>query len=192
MSIITRIKFYKMLTYFLGFVVLVLLWVVLSYNGLIRLVNRTKEAWSDIDVQLKRRYDLIPNLMNTVKGFAEQEKSVFQSVSDARARAMGSSGVEEKGKAENILSGALKSVFALAEAYPQLKSDQNFLKLQQDLTDTENQIESSRRYYNGNVRELNTALETFPRNIIAGLFGFSKSDFFQAENLEKANVSVKF
>jgi LemA protein len=178
--------------YILGIIAVVLLWIAGAYNGLIRLVNRTKEAWSDIDVQLKRRYDLIPNLMNTVKGFADQEKGVFQNVSDARARAMGSNGVEEKGKAENMLSGALKSVFALAEAYPQLKSDQNFLKLQHDLTDTENQIESSRRYYNGNVRELNTALETFPRNMIAGMFGFLKSDFFQAESSEKENVSVKF
>lgn len=170
--------------------VLIVLWVILSYNRLISLVNKTKEAWSDIDVQLKRRYDLIPNLISTVKGYAFHEKTAFENVTKARAAAIGSQNIEEKGKAENILSGALKSLFAVAEAYPDLKANQNFLALQGELSDTENKIQMSRRYYNGNVRDLNTAIQTFPTNVIAGLFNFSAVEFFQLDS-ESARQPVE-
>src|SRR3989344_5631906 len=135
--------------------------VALMYNRFVRLVNRAKEAWADIDVQLKRRYDLIPNLVNTVKGYATHEESAFENVTKARSMAMGASGpTPEHAQAENMLSGALKSIFALAEAYPDLKANQNFLALQNELSDTENKIQSSRRFYNANVRDLNTKIES--------------------------------
>ena len=173
--------------------VIVCLWVVVAYNGFVRLINRAKEAWADIDVQLKRRYDLIPNLVNTVKGYAIHESSAFENVTRARSAAMGASNIEEKGKAENMLSGALKSIFALAEAYPDLKANQNFLDLQQKLTETEDTIQSARRFYNGNVRELNIKIASFPSNIIATMFGFTKMEFFQLGNeAEKNPVEVKF
>lgn len=170
----------------------IVLWVVAVFNGLIRLKNRTDEAWSDIDVQLKRRYDLIPNLIETVKGYAAHEKQAFESVTNARAKAMGAQGIEEKGKAENMLSGALKSLFAVAEAYPELKANQNFLQLQTELSDTENKIQAARRFYNGNVRDINIKIETFPSRIIAGMLGFKKRDFFEAEEGEKEVPKVKF
>jgi len=172
--------------------VAIVLWVVAVFNGLIRLKNRTDEAWSDIDVQLKRRYDLIPNLIETVKGYAAHEKQAFESVTNARAKAMGAQGIEEKGKAENMLSGALKSLFAVAEAYPELKANQNFLQLQTELSDTENKIQAARRFYNGNVRDINIKIETFPSRIIAGMLGFKKRDFFEAEEGEKEVPKVKF
>ena len=163
------------------------------FNGLVTLKNRAKEAWADIDVQLKRRYDLIPNLVETVKGYATHESSTFDRVTQARTAAMGASNIADKGKAENMLSGALKSVFALAEAYPDLKANQNFLGLQTELSDTENKIQASRRFYNGNVRDLNIAIEAFPGNIIAGTFHFAKMELFTLdEEAAKQPVEVKF
>jgi LemA protein len=173
----------------------VLLWIIFVYNGFVRLVNRTKEAWADIDVQLKRRYDLIPNLVNTVKGYATHESSAFENVTKARSAAMGAGTLAEKGKAENDLAGALKSVFAIAEAYPDLKANQNFLSLQQELADTEDKIQAARRFYNTNVRDLNTSIESFPGNIVAKIGNFVPMDLFElgAEDSGAKNpVEVKF
>ncbi|MFA6339020.1 MAG: LemA family protein [Candidatus Paceibacterota bacterium] len=177
----------------LGIAIVLVLWLVSSYNRFVTLLTRTKEAWADIDVQLKRRYDLIPNLVNTVKGYAEHEKGVFEKVTEARANAIGAQNVGDKAKAEDMLSGALKNLFAVAEAYPDLKANQNFLELQRELSDTENKIQAARRFYNGNVRDLNISIDVFPGNIIAGAFHFSKMEFFQLENeAEKQPVEVKF
>jgi LemA protein len=173
-------------------VAVVILWVIAVFNGLIRLKNRTDEAWSDIDVQLKRRHDLIPNLIETVKGYAAHEKQAFESVTNARTKAMGAQGIKEKGKAENALSGTLKTLFAVAENYPQLKANENFLQLQNELSDTENKIQAARRFYNSNVRDLNIRIETFPSRIIAGMLGFKKREFFEAEAGEKEVPQVKF
>lgn len=173
-------------------VVIVVVWLIATYNRLVTLKNRTKEAWSDIDVQLKRRHDLIPNLVETVKGYAAHEKTVFEKVTEARAKAISAQSLAEKGQAENMLSGALKSLFAVAESYPELKASQNFLELQRELTDTEDKIQAARRFYNGNVRDLNTQIETFPTNAIAGMFGFQKVEFFEIGEAEKEPVSVKF
>ncbi|MEK7460570.1 MAG: LemA family protein [Patescibacteria group bacterium] len=163
------------------------------YNGFVALVNRTEEAWADIDVQLKRRYDLIPNLIETVKGYASHESSVFQKVTEARSQAMQAGSVHDKEAAENMLTGALKSLFAVSEAYPDLKANQNFLALQNELSDTENKIQASRRFYNGNVRDLNTAIESFPGNLIAGTFSFAKQEFFELGNeAAREPVAVKF
>jgi LemA protein len=171
----------------------VVLWAIFAYNSFIRLINRAKEAWADIDVQLKRRYDLIPNLVNTVKGYAEHEQTAFENVTKARAAAMGAGNLMEKGQAENMLTGALKSLFAVAEAYPDLKANQNFLELQKELSDTENKIQAARRFYNTNVRDLNTKIETFPSNIIANIFKFVSMEFFQLEDeAAKEPVQVKF
>ena len=159
----------------IGVVIVFFLWAIAIYNGFVKLINRAKEAWADIDVQLKRRYDLIPNLVETVKGYATHEREAFENVTKARAMALGAQGLEEKGKAENMLTGALKSIFAIAEAYPQLKANENFLELQRELSDTENKIQAARRFYNGNVRDLNIGVETFPKNIIANMFKFSLS-----------------
>jgi LemA protein len=167
-------------------------WLASIFNRLVTLRNRTKEAWSDIDVQLKRRHDLIPNLIETVKGYAAHEKEVFQKVTEARAKAISAQGLAEKGQAENMLSGALKSLFAVAESYPDLKASQNFLELQRELTDTEDKIQAARRFYNGNVRDLNIQIETFPTNLMAGAFGFQKMEFFEIGEAEKEPVSVKF
>ena len=173
-------------------VVVVVLWVVVMFNGLVTLKNRAKEAWADIDVQLKRRYDLIPNLVETVKGYATHEKELFEKVTQARANAMNAQGVEGKAVAENMLSGALKSLFAVSEAYPDLKASVNFLELQRELTDTEDKIQASRRFYNTNVRDLNIKVESFPANLIANSFGFSKMDLFQtaseAERQDRKSV----
>jgi len=177
----------------LGILVVVIVWVIGAYNHFVRFVNRAKEAWSDIDVQLKRRYDLIPNLVNTVKGYATHESATFENVTKARTAAMGASTPEDKGKAENMLTGALKSVFALAEAYPDLKANTNFLELQRELSDTENKIQAARRFYNGNVRDLNISIESFPNNIIASMFKFAKMELFELENeVAKQPVEVKF
>lgn len=180
--------------YFWIILAIVVLWAVFSFNGLVSLRNRAKEAWADIDVQLKRRYDLIPNLVETVKGYATHESSAFENVTKARSAAMGAGNVADKGVAENQLAGALKSVFAIAEAYPDLKANQNFLALQSELSDTENKIQAARRFYNGNTRDLNTKIEVFPSNILAGIFHFSKMDFFQleADSAAKEPVQVKF
>lgn len=172
--------------------ILVGLWLIAVYNGLIRLKNRTDEAWSDIDVQLKRRHDLIPNLVETVKGYATHESGTFQKVTEARNMALNAQTVEEKGQAENMLSGALKSLFAVAESYPDLKASQNFLQLQDELSDTENKIQASRRFYNGNARDFNTKKQVFPNNLVANSLGFKDYQFFQIEATEKENVAVKF
>ena len=176
----------------LGIIVVLVIWAVAVYNGLIRLKNRVDEAWSDIDVQLKRRYDLIPNLVNTVKGYAAHEKEVFEKVTEARTRAMGAQSAGDKAQAENALSQTLKSLFAVAEAYPDLKANQNFLELQRELTDTEDKIQASRRFYNGNVRDFNTTIQVFPNNIFAGMLGFSAREFFEAAEGEKEPVKVEF
>ena len=176
-------------------IVLILLWAIYAYNHIVRMVNRAKEAWADIEVQLKRRYDLIPNLVNTVKGYATHESSAFENVTKARSLAMGAGGtLADKGAAENALSGALKSVFAIAEAYPDLKANQNFLGLQNELSDTENKIQAARRFYNSNVRDLNTSIESFPGNIVAGMFHFTKMEFFDLGDNDAAQnpVEVKF
>lgn len=177
----------------LAVVVLVALWIVFIFNRLVVLVNRTKEAWSDIDVQLKRRYDLIPNLVETVKGYASHEKEVFEKVTMARAKALSAQSVKEKVEAENALSSTLKSLFAVSENYPQLQAAQNFLELQRELRDTEDKIQAARRFYNGNVRDLNIQIEKFPSNVVAALFGYKKFDLFELEE-EKAKepVQVKF
>lgn len=176
----------------LGIIAVIVAWFIAVYNGFIRLINRVKEAWSDIDVQLKRRYDLIPNLIETVKGYASHERELFEKVTQARTQAMGAQSMEEKGKAENILSGTLKTLFAVSENYPQLRANENFLELQRELSDTENKIQAARRFYNGNVRDLNIKIETFPSNIIAGMFKFEKKEFFEADTEEKETPKVKF
>lgn len=175
----------------IGIIVLIILWLIAVYNGLIRLKNRTDEAWSDIDVQLKRRYDLIPNLIETVKGYALHEKETLQNVIEARNMAMNAKG-QAKEQAENALSETLKSIFALSENYPDLKANQNFLQLQDELSDTENKIQAARRFYNTNVRDFNTKIQTFPNNIIASKLKFTSKDFFQAEASEKENIKVEF
>jgi LemA protein len=164
------------------------------YNGLIRSRVRVDEAWSDINVQLKRRYDLIPNLVETVKGYAKHEKSVLEDVTKARSEAMNATGMHDKAEAENQLAGALKSLFAVSEAYPDLKANQNFLSLQSDITDTEDKIQASRRFYNGNVRDYNTKVQVFPSSIFAGMLGFTQRDFFEVENQAEVEkpVEVKF
>ncbi|MCB9806275.1 LemA family protein [Candidatus Nomurabacteria bacterium] len=171
-------------------IAVLVLWFIIIYNKFIRLRTRSEEAWSDIDVQLKRRYDLIPNLVETVKGYAQHESSTLQKVTDARVQAMNAQGVEQKGQAENMLSGALKSLFAVSESYPDLKANQNFLELQRELTDTENKIQASRRFYNTNVRDLNIGVESFPNSIVAKMFHFAKKEFFELEE-EAAREPVK-
>jgi len=167
--------------------------IIAMYNGLIRLKVRVDEAWSDIDVQLKRRYDLIPNLVETVKGYASHEQGTLQKVVEARAAAMQAGNTAEKAKTENMLSDTLKSIFALAENYPDLKANQNFLELQKELSDTENKIQASRRFYNGNVRDFNTKLQVFPTNIIGNMLGFKDREFFGIEDeKQKEAVQVKF
>jgi LemA protein len=178
----------------LGLVVLIGLWLWGAYNGLVQLKTRTDEAWSDIDVQLKRRYDLIPNLLETVKGYAGHEKSIFEDVAKARSVAMGASTAAEKDQAENMLSSTLKSLFSVTEAYPDLKANQNFLDLQHELRDTEDKILAARRFYNANVRELNTRVQMFPTNVIANSLGFQKREFFglEADSAERQAPQVKF
>ncbi len=179
----------------LGIIGVLALWVMFSYNRFITLVQRTKEAWADIDVQLKRRYDLIPNLVETVKGYATHESGTLEKVIAARNAAMSAQGPEAKGEAENMLSGALKSIFALSEAYPDLKANTNFLSLQSELSDTENKIQAARRFYNGNVRDLTTAMQVFPGNIIASMFHFETQQYFElgeGEAAARQPVAVKF
>lgn len=183
------------MTIILIILALVVLWLVFSYNSLVTLRTRSEEAWSDIEVQMKRRYDLIPNLVNTVKGYAAHEQSAFEKVTQARAAAMGATTPAQHGAAENMLTGALKSIFAIAEAYPDLKANQNFLQLQNELADTENKIQAARRFYNGNVRDLNIKIITFPTNLIASSFHFSPKEFFEleaGESAAKQPVAVKF
>ncbi len=172
----------------------VLVWLWFTYNGLVKARLRSDEAWSDINVQLKRRYDLIPNLVNTVQGYASHESKVFEEVTAARTAAMGATGIGQKAVAENQLAGALKSLFAVAEAYPDLKANENFKQLQEELVDAEDKIQASRRFYNNNVRDFNIKLQVFPTSLIGGMLGFKHRDFFEVENqadIEKP-VDVKF
>ncbi len=176
-------------------IAVVVLWVIMAYNGLITLTNRAKEAWADISVQLKRRYDLIPNLVETVKGYAAHESSVFENVTKARADAMGAGSATPAAQAaaENQLSGALKTLFAVSEAYPDLKANQNFLQLQQELGDTEDKIQAARRFYNTTVMALNTAEQRFPGNLIASSFRFAPMDLFELTEAAAAEpVKVQF
>jgi len=165
----------------LAVVAIIVAWFIASYNGFVRLKNRTKEAWSDIEVQLKRRYDLIPNLVQIVKGYAAHESQVFEKVTQARAQAISAQGVPEKAQAENALSATLKSLFAVSEAYPDLKASVNFLELQRELTDTEDKVQASRRFYNGNVRDLAIKIESFPSSIVGKIGGFKPFELFELE-----------
>jgi len=184
------------MTWFILIVLVVLvLWGIGAFNGLVVLRNRVSEAASDIDVQLKRRHDLIPNLINTVKGYAAHERELFERVTEARARAVGATDKDmaERAGAENALTSTLKSLFAVAEDYPELKANQNFLALQEELSDTENKVMSARRFYNTNVRDYNTRREVFPTNLIAGWFNFKKRDLFELEEMSEKEVpEVKF
>jgi LemA protein len=174
-------------------VVIVLIWAVVTYNGFVRLRNLVQEAWRQIDVELTRRHDLIPNLVETVKGYAAHEKGVFEAVTNARAQAMQASGPAASGAAEGILGQALGRLFAVAEAYPQLRATENFQQLQAELTNTEDQISASRRIYNGNVQSYNTKIQTFPNSVIAGFGGFTKRDFFEIETpADREPVRVSF
>lgn len=169
-------------------VAVLILWVIGIFNALIKLRNRTKEAWADIDVQLKRRYNLIPNLVETVKGYASHEKGVFEKVSEARSKAMGAQSPKEKGKAENALTGTLKTLFAVSESYPELKASANFVELQKELRDTEDKVQAARRFYNSNVRDLNIKIESFPNNIIAKLFNFKQMELFELTAVAEREV----
>jgi len=177
----------------IGFLVVALIAI---YNSLVRANVRVQEAWSDITVQLKRRADLIPNLISTVKGYASHEKGVFEEVTKARSAVVNAQGVQQTAQAENMLTGALKSLFAVAEAYPDLKANENFKHLQEELVDTEDKIQAARRFYNGSARDLNIKIQTFPTNIIAGTMGFKLREFFEVDEAEAATVSkpteVKF
>lgn len=174
-------------------VALLAAWVIVVFNGLVRSRFRVQEAWSDIEVQLKRRYDLIPNLVETVKGYMTHEKDVFEKVTQARAQSLSAKGHAEKGVAEGELSATLKTLFAVSENYPELKANTNFMELQRELSDTENKIQAARRFYNGNVMDYNTKIHVFPSNVIAGLFRFTKEEFFQLDNeAAKEPVAVKF
>jgi len=180
----------------LAVVVVIALFLWATYNSLVTLRVRVDEAWSDINVQLKRRLDLIPNLIETVKGYAKHESGVFTAVTEARASVMNAKGVKQTAAAENQLEGTLKSLFAVAEAYPDLKANQNFSELQAELVDTEDKIQASRRFYNSGVRDLNTKIQTFPQNVVASLFHFVSRDFFEVDEAEQAAankpVEVKF
>ncbi len=182
-------------TMFVVFAVVVFLglWVIIIYNSLIKERTRVNEAWADIEVQLKRRHDLIPNLVNTVKGYAAHEKETLSKVTEARTRAIAATSVKEKAEAENVLKDTLKSIFALAESYPDLKANQNFLELQRDLTDTEDKIQAARRFYNGVTRDYNAHIGTVPTNIVAGIFRFTPREFFGIEDeAERTVPEVKF
>ena len=176
----------------IGAAVLLLLWLLGTYNGLVTLRNRVREAWSEIDVQLKRRSSLIPNLVEAVKGYVKHEKTVLENVTKARSAMMSASSLSDKAKANDQLTGALKSLFAVAEAYPNLRASENFKQLQDELSDTETKVAASRQFYNTNVLDLNNSLETFPSNLVGKNFGFTKEEFFKATDSEKADVSVKF
>jgi LemA protein len=180
----------------IGIIIVVALFLWLTYNALVTLKVRVDEAWSDITIQLKRRADLIPNLVNTVKGYATHEKGVFEEVTKARAEVVNATSPKEAAKADNMLTDALKSVFAVAEAYPDLKASQNFSELQAELVDTEDKIQASRRFYNAGVRDLNTKIQLFPNNVFAGVLGFKQREFFDVDESERETVEkpvdVKF
>ncbi len=173
-------------------VVVLLLYVIVTYNSLVRLRNRIQNAWAQIDVQLRRRYDLIPNLVETVKGYATHEKGTFEAVTQARANAINAQGPAEQARAENMITGALKSLFAVSEAYPDLKANQNFLALQEELSGTEGRISYARQFYNDAVLRLNTKIQSFPSNILAGMFGFKEHEYFEADDSSRGPVSVQF
>ena len=180
------------LIYALLAVAIIAVFVIGLYNSLIKLKNKCEEGWADIDTQLKRRYDLIPNLVETVKGYAKHESTTLEKVIEARNIAMKAQTPQEKEKAENAITGALKTIFALSESYHDLKANQNFLDLQKTLKEIEEHLQLSRRYYNATVRDFNTKIEVFPNNLLAGIFKFTKRDFFQANEGEKENVKVRF
>ncbi len=173
-------------------VILIILWLIGTFNGLIMARNRASEAWADIEVQLKRRYDLIPNLVETVKGYAAHERKLFEKITQARTMAMGAKSMDEHAQSENALSGTLKSLFAVAENYPNLKANENFLELQRELVDAEDKIQAARRFYNTNVRDFNTKIQIFPNNLVAGWLKFIPRDFFElGENEAAAKEPVK-
>jgi LemA protein len=176
----------------LAVVVLLIIFTIAMYNSLVQLRVRSESAWSDIDVQLKRRHDLIPNLVETVKGYATHEKDTFENIAKYRSMAMQATGPVDKAAAENQLTGALKSLFAVAENYPQLQASQQFTQLQSSLNETEDAIQNARRYYNAVVRDLNTKIQSFPTSILAGMFGFQQKQFFQADAADREPVAVKF
>jgi LemA protein len=176
----------------LAILVLLVIYVIVSYNSLVRVRNRTDDSWSQIDVQLRRRYDLIPNLVETVKGYATHERQTFEAVTQARTQGMNAQGVAEQAQAENMITGALKSLFAVAEAYPELKANQNFLALQEELTATEGRISYARQFYNDTVLKLNTKVQTLPTNILAGMFGFKTREYFEADDTSRGPVTVQF
>jgi len=173
-------------------VVLLLLYVIVTYNGLVKLRNRIQNAWAQIDVQLRRRYDLIPNLVETVKGYAKHERGTLEAVTQARANAINAQGPADQARAENMISGALKSLFAVSEAYPDLKANQNFLSLQEELSGTEGRISYARQYYNDAVLRMNTKIQSFPSNILANMFGFKEHEYFEADDTSRGPVSVQF
>ncbi len=176
-----------------GLVVVVVIVIIGMYNRLVILRTRCEEAWSDIDVQLRRRYDLIPNLVETVKGYAAHERETFEKVTEARAAAIGAKTVQEQAQAENMLTATLRTLFAVAENYPQLRASENFMQMQRDLTDTEDKIQAARRFYNSMVRDLNIRVDVFPSSIIAGAFGFRKRDMFEIEEPQaREPVKVDF
>ena len=176
----------------LGVALLVVVYGIVQYNGLVRLRNRIESAWSQIDVQLQRRYDLIPNLIETVKGYAAHEKGVFESVTEARSRAMSAQGPAQQAQAENMVTSALKSLFAVAEAYPDLKANQNFALLQEELSGTEGKIAYARQFYNDSVQSYNTKIQTFPSNLVAGAFGFKEREYFEADDQSRGPVQASF
>ncbi len=179
------------LYYLLGVAILITAWIIVSYNGLVRRNNQVKEAWADIEVQLKRRYDLVPNLVETVKAYMTHERQVFENVTKARNVAMAAKSEKEKLEAENAFTQTLKTLFAVAENYPDLKANQNFIELQRELRDTEDKIQAARRFYNSNVRDYNTAIETFPNNIIAKTFGFKMHELFDIDEKGPEGQPVK-
>ena len=176
----------------LGVVAVLILWAIFIFNKLIALRNRTDEAWSDIEVQMKRRYDLIPNLVESVKGYATHERELFENVTKARSTAMGATSAADHAEAENALTSTLKSLFAVAENYPQLQASQNFLHLQTELSDAEDKIQAARRFFNANARDLNISIQTFPANLIAGMLSFTKREFFDAPDEVHQAPQVKF
>ena len=176
----------------LGLLVLLVIFSIVTYNGLVRLRNQIENAWAQIDVQLKRRYDLIPNLVETVKGYATHEKETLEAVIQARNMAIQAQGPQEQAQAENVISGALKSIFALSEAYPDLKANQNFLNLQEELTGTEGRIAYARQFYNDTVYRYNTKIQSFPSNVLANAFRFSEREYFEADDESRGPTQVRF
>jgi LemA protein len=182
------------LYYLLGAIAIIAAWLILTYNGLVQRNNRVKEAWADIETQLKRRYDLIPNLVEAVKGYMTHERTVFENVTETRTRAMGAQSEKDKIESENMLTQALKTLFAVSENYPQLRANENFLELQRELADTENKIQAARRFYNSNVRDYNIAIQMFPAKLVVGSLGFKPHELFDIDEKgpEGQPVSVKF